>query len=400
MSAEGRFETLLGEAVRAFAAVEAAIGAHLKSADGDAAQADRLLGAYRLVRRAADVLGGDVTAPERGSVGDADDLTRIRGVDASAARRLGALGIVRFEQMAAWEAADVAAVALALDLGADFAGSDVIGQARRLVVVAADGAVSSWCGRPVNAPNMDVEPADDAPNGDALVEIHAVLRRGPPKAELRPLCALAPALARRVPVCERRFVAAVGVPWAPRPLIAAEIPGVPASKRAASRAPAAEPTADERLGGQVAGEADTPPSIDPRPLHERALDRIARLDAEIATFGRSETLGPSANSAVEAGEVVGVATIATAPETPAVTPHHALEVAEAEVEIGVRSGVTEVALEPIPELPLRVVRRPVVSEFRDGGSVEVAEAAVVIVKRRSRERAAPDLAFYNGGEVA
>jgi predicted flap endonuclease-1-like 5' DNA nuclease len=61
-----------------------------------------------------------------------DDLTAIRGIDAACARRLSAIGITRFSQIAAWGPDDVRAIASALDLGKAMSQQNWIEQAHLL----------------------------------------------------------------------------------------------------------------------------------------------------------------------------------------------------------------------------------------------------------------------------
>jgi branched-chain amino acid transport system ATP-binding protein len=64
--------------------------------------------------------------------GPPDDLTRIKGIGPVNAKKLGEHGVTRFEQIAAWNAADVAAVEAYLAFDGRIAREDWIGQAKAL----------------------------------------------------------------------------------------------------------------------------------------------------------------------------------------------------------------------------------------------------------------------------
>jgi predicted flap endonuclease-1-like 5' DNA nuclease len=72
------------------------------------------------------------TDPPEDSRGPADDLTRIRGVDAKTAGALAALGFTRFDQIAAWRRDDVRAVSQALGLTREVSRQNWIEQAALL----------------------------------------------------------------------------------------------------------------------------------------------------------------------------------------------------------------------------------------------------------------------------
>jgi predicted flap endonuclease-1-like 5' DNA nuclease len=63
----------------------------------------------------------------------ADDLRRIRGISAIIARRLNAIGVTTFDQIAAWSAADVAFASKTLELGRAISRENWIEQAALLV---------------------------------------------------------------------------------------------------------------------------------------------------------------------------------------------------------------------------------------------------------------------------
>jgi hypothetical protein len=80
-------------------------------------------------------------------------------------------------------------------------------------------------------------------------------------------------------------------------------------------------------------------------------------------------------------------------------PNEPIVVEEAEVTISARSKGAGSPLQPMPELPLRPKQVRIELFDPTAESVEVSEAAVVIVKRRARERAAPELEFYKRTET-
>jgi len=73
--------------------------------------------------------------------GDADDLTRIKGVDAELAGRLNQLGAIKFEQIANFSDEDIANLDEALALGGRIEKDDWIGQAQSLAAESAAAEV-------------------------------------------------------------------------------------------------------------------------------------------------------------------------------------------------------------------------------------------------------------------
>ncbi|KAB2911182.1 MAG: 50S ribosomal protein L19 [Hyphomicrobiaceae bacterium] len=69
--------------------------------------------------------------------GEADDLTRIKGVSAELAARLNGIGVIKFEQIANFSDDDIANVDEALALGGRLEKDDWTGQAQKLVAEAA-----------------------------------------------------------------------------------------------------------------------------------------------------------------------------------------------------------------------------------------------------------------------
>jgi large subunit ribosomal protein L19 len=73
--------------------------------------------------------------------GEADDLTRIKGVDAELAARLNQLGCIRFEQIANFSDDDIANLDEALSLAGRIEKDDWVGQAQGLVAESAAAEV-------------------------------------------------------------------------------------------------------------------------------------------------------------------------------------------------------------------------------------------------------------------
>lgn len=65
--------------------------------------------------------------------GQPEDLTRIAGVDEDLQARLNKLGVIKYEQIAAWSDDDIALVDDALDLNGQIERDDWIGQAQKLM---------------------------------------------------------------------------------------------------------------------------------------------------------------------------------------------------------------------------------------------------------------------------
>lgn len=101
--------------------------------------------------------------------GPADDLTRIRGVDAPLAARLVAHGVTNFPRIAAWSPADVVRIAKALGLGRRVSAENWIEQAALLAGLAGSGEGSSVRAEPAvrNAPRGDTASARPPPRPPA-----------------------------------------------------------------------------------------------------------------------------------------------------------------------------------------------------------------------------------------
>ena len=73
--------------------------------------------------------------------GEADDLSRIKGLDTELAARLGGLGVIKFEQIANFSDDDIANVDEALSLNGRLEKEDWVGQAQKLLAEAAAAEV-------------------------------------------------------------------------------------------------------------------------------------------------------------------------------------------------------------------------------------------------------------------
>jgi len=73
--------------------------------------------------------------------GEADDLTKIKGIDANMAGRLAQLGCIKYEQIANFSDDDIANVDEALKLEGAIEKNDWAGQAQRLMAEATAGEV-------------------------------------------------------------------------------------------------------------------------------------------------------------------------------------------------------------------------------------------------------------------
>ncbi len=360
--------------------------------------------------------------PSQQSLDEPHDLTRIRGIDAKAVERLNALGITRFEQIAAWEPEDVRTIGQALDLGRSFQNNGVIDQAKMLLVppdmanFANEGGVAGW--RP-HAAQLTSEAilVPEPLSVEQMAAVHAVLRRGPGKAELSNFATLVPQVARAVDISIQFQDFADEAPWRPSPLLDTATPvvvDVPLAEAPLAAEGVTEPVLHvvAAPSAEVLTVAEEP--LAEKPVHVVTLDRIAALDAEITAFGSRPEVGLSLADPVACDPVVDAAQDADdqptaaadavargrmAPSTSMLrTPPLSISAEEADVTIRTRSSRSAPVLQPMSELPLRPKRKLTLAEPALDAPTEVSEAAVVIVKRRARERAAPDLEFYRHGE--
>lgn len=358
-----------------------------------------------------------------------DDLTRIRGLDATFASRLASIGITNFAQIAAWQPEDVPTIAQALDLGRDFVRHDVIEQARMLLVarparrdttLPADGRSASSVAAWLPHAREHVVPAAIMPTAMTVDEFEALirhLRRGVGRHHLRALADIAPALAAAIPVPDIYFDPfETEAEWRPCPLVV--LPTV-ADDNDAKHAVAIvvvdthiplAPQPKPGLSAEHARLAEAQPS----PLYLAAGARLDELEAEIALLGEPPAVAldrsaqPTVNTVSDAATVVSGTALQPATTAIVTIVRAALPVVESEeadVTITVHRGKPS-PFAAMPELPLRPKRMAQTDDAVASKLVpnsEVSEAAVVIVKRRAAERAAPDLEFYRvpagGGEA-
>ena len=387
--------------------------------------AGELLKSRRPLRPARRTIVRDADEPQIAITDRPDDLTRIRGVDATFAERLGSIGIRSFAQIAAWEPDDVPTIAHALDLGRDFIRHDVIEQAKMLLVARTayrqaptspihrnHGSVATWLPRDCEhfAHGGIPSPALSADDIDAL---RRELRRGVGRNYLRSLADIAPALAMAVAVPADHFDPFESeAEWQPIPLIALPTANVgddePSSlwDRPDGHAPASSPP-EKKTAVDIVQAADAPPS----PLHVAAVARLDELEAEIDTLGAEPVTVPAAK--IEAAKIERERV--AKPDTPLPALREPNDPTPVAADVGLREAAVPVvdadeadvtitvhrakpsAVAAMPDLPLRpkrLIARDEPPVAKPVPNTEVSEAAVVIVKRRAAERAAPDLEFY------
>ncbi len=335
-----------------------------------------------------------------------DDLSQIRGIDAKTAQRLATLGITKFAQIAAWVPEDVHAIGLALDLGRGFSSNSIVDQARMLLTpcepagTAVAGPVAGWS--PRRTQKIDVAYAFDAGSltERELADVHADLRRGPGGFEPCNILSIAPLIARMIHTPIAVFDRTDEAPWRPSALMETATPVIvsPALGNEAESGDTIATVALAQTNGarEPVGKPATPRTV--TPIHIAAIDRINALEADITALDQKPVMVPLQ---LEAGPNRAVAAIAmpehvsglARPAIPRMLPMTA-PLEEADVTIKVRDGTANPLLQPLTELPLRPKRKAVLAAPLPDAPSEVSEAAVVIVKRRARERAAPDLAFY------
>lgn len=221
-----------------------------------------------------------------------DDLTRIRAIDTLLARSLAAAGITRYQQIASWTAADVAAATAKLGLGPRISRENWIEQAQVLAkgqetayarrrrrgegVVAApapaatprQAAIGTMPAAPVVAP----QPAKPAAVAQAAAPAGAgsAPRPAPPAAASAPSSppavaqAAAAAAAAAVPIARAAEAKSAAMPAAPAPVV-----------KPAAAAPAAAPTPAPSAAPTRVAEAAPAPGPDD-------LQRIRGITPEIA----------------------------------------------------------------------------------------------------------------------
>lgn len=386
---------------------------------------------------------GDAATVETTAGPARDDLTRIRGIDATLARRLAAIGIRRFDQIAGWSADDVRTIAQGLGLGRAFVRHGVVEQAAALAQVmrsttprstraagptpppaelastpppaelaptpgrqsppasAASGGgtsgVMTWTpttlpGRPVvrglTEPPPTLRPA-------VRQSILARIRRGPRGAGIVSLAAMAPELAQSIFIAQDVDQPDLKSRWSPTPFevlppvtVTEPLRQLFATARLAAPVPVMVHEPDPAEPAAVA--AAPPPVPDPPPLHDRAARRLDALEAELNALTRQPPVKPAPAS-------VRPATAAARPQTP-----------EATVEINRRPPRRSPASAPMAALTLQPAAKsptPDTASPREA-SLATAEADVVIVRHgaaRSPTRAAlrvPPAGPVSGSEPA
>lgn len=362
-----------------------------------------------------------------------DDLTRIRGIDVELSRRLAAIGILRFAQVAQWTHDDVKTIAMALGLGRLFAKSGVIEQAQALEaerIAKSAGASaaahlrSPAADRPAQAiavwepprdtlRRVDTVPAPQSPN--LLAAAVARLRAGVTQRRPIAMSELVPEIAAPVFVAIDEDHRPRDVAW--RPTVLApfiEAPdSVPPAKQTMRHATYPATTAAR---GRMA-EPESLPVVEPPAEHlpisaaQASAARLAAVEQEIERLRTGAATAPATAAAADSArrdraEAAGPApapqaaqaTIRTSSRTAPPTLADDVDVAEADVEIIARPPTRRSMLTVLPELPLRraSAAKPSAPETTpSGGSMDVGEAAVIIVQRRAGDRAAPDLPFYH-----
>jgi predicted flap endonuclease-1-like 5' DNA nuclease len=387
----------------------------------------------RMTVRAAVTADQSVLTAERPTDPTRDDLTRIRGIDSVLARRLSAIGIARFAQVAAWEHEDVRTIAQALGLGREFVRYGIIEQANwldaeRLAKLALQQTPATVSASKPRLTSVAVWTPRTGPAAPPVVKPDLSLTAVQPSLvtalqRVRAGCAMnrIVALATLVPELDQPVFVAVDID------ATIEVPEwrcVPLAPFGESPT-AADPVSPKqvmpvaRLTDQldvsvsaplktVSAAADVPTSEPvPPPLHEVAGRRLADLEAELDALALTWHPVPAA---------VTAATERPMAEKPVVLailaePHHPVDhaalsnVDEADVRIVAVSRPRVSPLAPLPDLPL-TARRTVDRQRPGGATLEIAaeggmlgfadveEAAVVIVSRASPQSAVADLPFY------
>ena len=223
-----------------------------------------------------------------------DDLTRIRGIDVGLARRLVAIGVTRYAQIAAWRVEDVRGVASALSLGRSINQQNWIEQAHLLQgtsLTIANGVV----------PVIETVAETAAPLTTILPQVPALQKQFLSNIELDDILAVirAGSVSRRTAECiataqQRRQnqTANTTQPLAPTaPTLTAPPETPPESPPATIESPDASsmvPAKPTVMSPLVIGNPTTnldiasPPAI---PIHEQATQRLDVLEAEITTLG-------------------------------------------------------------------------------------------------------------------
>lgn len=377
----------------------------------------------------------------------ADDLTRIRGIDDVLAKRLSALGIQRFAQIAAWQPEDVRVIADAMGLGRRFLAVGIVEQAVELErgQVEARATAQSLSGQSFASPTAtglqsvavwEPKPSVDGPaalihaakpwqplSGDDLRTVIAIIRTKRPMNSLVRLAEVAPVLNEPIYIATDHDHAVELPRWRTGVLVPfVEARHAPDLTQLARTAPAAQARTDARRNDApmparvpVSAEAaramaafhsavTAAPAAQPvekQSIHVSATTRINDLEAELELMARPAEAQGSRAAEPDAFPQRVARRVAEPPIAHGATPFGSREdVAEADVEFVVSARPKAPLLAPLPELPLtarsRVAARVIDDPGRDAvhGYGRVEEAAVVIVRRTSAEPAAAGLAFY------
>lgn len=223
-----------------------------------------------------------------------DDLTRIRGIDDTLARRLMAIGVTRYAQIATWRVDDVRGVASALGLGRAISQQNWIEQAQLLQGIALPSSAEA-----VPAVEAIAEPATVATSAAAetarlpaptrsqavvpsiaLDDILAVIRAG--SLSRRTAENIASAQLRRQiqpPPADLPLAQPVAAPASSPPVQAATIEPATASS-VQPQQPVMSPLSINRPAA-----INDAPSQAVVPIHELATLRLDVLEAEITTLG-------------------------------------------------------------------------------------------------------------------
>lgn len=348
---------------------------------------------FRTVLRAKSTSSLSSLIPTLQPVEARDDLTQVQGISEAIARHLAAIGVTRLRQIADWDAGDVRHIGHALGLDGAIGQQNWIVQARTL---AASSPVTVRL-KPVLSPvfsSASERSSGDTGQADGTDMTVAGIGLGDILASIRSATAPRPAHVQPAPADK-----------APRAAQWAADPGesVYGSVRPLPVAPDAPPP--------KAAPGDTAPV----PVHEDAATRLAQLETELQALAKNH---PSATAAKAPDD-----TIVLAPPTlrdrlgglpPAMAVQDlAIEVEEAEVMIVTAAPsrrktdnasqqppariAPPPAQPPLALVPVQATRPPVQSpppSEPPGGSIDVDEATVVIVRQPKAAQLMPGLPFF------
>lgn len=200
-----------------------------------------------------------------------DDLTQIQGITPSMARRLKALDVTSFAQIAAWSGNDIQYITAELDIGKQIKKQRWVAQAQRLVA-----AAEAASGLEDDDADEDLEEEDVAPQPVSLRDVSRERRDQPPRE---------PAVVERSrPPAGNAKIHAVG-----RSLRVESEAGMADEGRRPSPAEAPAPAAKSEKAAVVARhETDAPHDVPPalEGAADAAGDEFDDLDEEIAEAKR------------------------------------------------------------------------------------------------------------------